>query len=86
MDRKSTNEAIPFPPLTNQQRRLLDSSETIRTEPPDRTDFLYTVLCQVGLPRRATDAKVFERQSGAFSILLQSGQLCARGWPTGCAG
>ena len=32
-------------------------------------------MCQVGLPRRATDAKVFERQSGAFSILLQASQL-----------
>ncbi|MGL6075201.1 MAG: replication protein RepA [Fimbriiglobus sp.] len=74
-DRKSTNEAIDLPALTNQQRRLIDSSEAIRTEPPDRTDFLHTVMCQVGLPRRATEAKVFERQSGAFSILLQAGQL-----------
>ena len=74
-DSKSTNEAMSFPPLTTQQRRLLDTSEAIRTEPSDRTDFLHTVMCQVGLPRRATDAKVFERQSGAFSVLLQAGQI-----------
>jgi len=74
-DSKNTIEANTFPPLTNQQRRLLDSSEAIRTEPPDRTDFLHTVMCQVGLPRRATDTKVFERQSGTFSILLQAGQI-----------
>ena len=66
---------MSFPPLTAQQRRLLDTSEAIRTEQPDRTDFLHTVMCQVGLPRRATDAKVFERQSGAFSVLLQAGQI-----------
>lgn len=69
------------PPLTPLQRRLLDASETIRTGPPDRTDFLHAVLCQVGLPRRATDAKTFERHSGAYSVLLQAGQLWdGRAW------
>jgi Plasmid encoded RepA protein len=72
---KNTNEAIPLPPLTNQQKRLLENGLAIRESPPDRNDFLHSVMCQVGLPRRATAAKSFERTSGPFSILLEAGKL-----------
>lgn len=73
--RKNTIEAEPTKPLTIGQKRLIEASVTIQSEPPDRTDFLHTVMCQVGLPRRATAAKTFERQNGPFSILLQAGQI-----------
>lgn len=55
--------------------RLIIAREQIITERPDRTDFLHTVMCQVGLPRRATEAQTFERQSGHVSILLEAGKL-----------
>ncbi len=32
-------------------------------------------MCQVGLPRRRTDARSFERHSGYMSILLEAGKL-----------
>ena len=55
--------------------RLVEAHGQILTEPPDRSDFLHTVMCQVGMPRRATEARVFERQNGPFSILLEAGKL-----------
>jgi Plasmid encoded RepA protein len=80
-NRNDTFEADPFKPLTNQQKRLLENGLAIREAPPDRNDFLHSVMCQVGLPRRATDAKTFERQNGPFSILLEAGKLYnGKGW------
>ena len=55
--------------------RIVEAYDRILSEPPDRTDFLHTVMCQVGMPRRATEARVFERHNGPFSILLEAGKL-----------
>jgi hypothetical protein len=35
-------------------RRVVVASDTIQQELPDRADFLHSVLCQVGMPRRKT--------------------------------
>ncbi len=67
------NEIIPS--LTPRQRRLLDAGNRIASEPPDRSDFLHTVMCQVGLPRSFTESKTFERRNGHISILLEAGKL-----------
>lgn len=55
--------------------RLLNAREKIITQQPDRTDFLHTVMCQVGMPRRMTEARTFERHSGHISVLLEAGRL-----------
>jgi hypothetical protein len=55
--------------------RLLAARERIITEQPERTDFLHTVMCQVGMPRRATPERSFKRHNGHLSILLEAGQL-----------
>lgn len=65
----------PSPPLTRSQRRLLAASAQISLDPPDRTDFLHSVMCQVGLPRKRTPARTFERRNGHLSILLEAGKL-----------
>lgn len=62
-------------PLTRTQQRIIDAGTKIADEPPDRTDFLHTVMCQVGLPRSATDARTFERESGHVSISIEAGRL-----------
>jgi hypothetical protein len=62
-------------PLTPVQSRLVLAGAHIRSESPDRTDFLHTVMCQVGLPRRKTEARSFERHNGHISILLEAGKL-----------
>ena len=61
--------------LTRLQVRLVHAGTEIMQEPPDRADFLHTVMCQVGLPRRRTEARTFERHSGHMSILLEAGRL-----------
>jgi hypothetical protein len=55
--------------------RLLDAREKILIGKPDRNDFLHTVMCQVGMPRRRTEEKTFERHSGHVSVLLEAGRL-----------
>ncbi|MCA9094288.1 MAG: hypothetical protein KDA68_12425 [Planctomycetaceae bacterium] len=62
-------------PLTRNARRLLEAGQQIFMEPPDRNDYLHTVMCQVGMPRRATPEKTFERHSGHVSVLLEAGKL-----------
>jgi hypothetical protein len=62
-------------PLTRNARRLIEAGNRILQEPPDRNDFLHTVMCQVGMPRRATEARTFERHSGHVSVQLEAGKL-----------
>jgi hypothetical protein len=66
---------VPSLGLTRTQLRLLVAGEQIQQEPPDRADFLHTVMCQVGMPRRRTEARTFERHSGHTSVLLEAGKL-----------
>jgi hypothetical protein len=61
--------------MSKSTRRLLEAGDRIYGEPPDRADFLHTVMCQVGLPRRRTAQRSFERHSGHISILLEAGKL-----------
>ncbi len=74
-DRTATQVELSFPPPTRLQTRLLTANTQVTLSPPDRADFLHTVMCQVGLPRKFTEAKTFERQSGHVSILLEAGKL-----------
>jgi hypothetical protein len=68
-------------PLTKQQRKLVEAGSRIRHQRPERADFLHTVMCQVGLPRRRTDSRTFERKSGYVNILLEAGKLYdGKGW------
>lgn len=69
----------PLPPLTPTVRRVVDAAVEIGLDPPDAIDFLHTVLCQVGMPRKMTESRVFERSSGAASMLLEAGRLWRRG-------
>lgn len=66
---------VPKSGLTPTQVKLIATGTEIMDMPPDRADFLHTVMCQVGLPRRRTDARTFERQNGNISILLEAGKL-----------
>lgn len=70
-----SHSSPPAPALTPIQRRLLVANTEITLSKPDRADFLHTVMCQVGLPRRRTEARSFERHNGHMSILLEAGKL-----------
>lgn len=61
--------------MTRQQHGLILAGEAIRTEPPDKLQFSHTVLCQVGLPRKHTVERRYERSNGARSLLVEAGSL-----------
>lgn len=69
-DGSSADEA-----LSSCARRLIDAVASIRDEQPDQVQFQHSALCQVGLPRRFTAARTFERRSGHMSILVEAGKL-----------
>jgi len=59
-------------------QRILDNYESIVGDPNDQNvQFLHTVLAQVGLPYRQPlgDARVYEKQVGFASMIVQSGHL-----------
>lgn len=75
-----TMEEPAWRPLPPTLRRVANTAGEIMTDPtPDKVDFLHAVLCQVGMPRKKCDSRVFERSSGAVSLLLEAGRTFQRG-------
>jgi hypothetical protein len=62
-------------PLTPIQARTLDAAAEIMQDPPDKASYLHSILCQVGMPRKRTEGRSFERRSGTASMLLEAGKL-----------
>ncbi|MBS3903485.1 MAG: replication protein [Anaplasmataceae bacterium] len=65
----------PAPEPSRVSNRILDTSDEIINNQPEKIDFLHTVLCQVGMPRKKTEGRIFERESGRSIIRLESGAL-----------
>jgi len=65
----------PSSGLTRQQWGLLIASDQIKLEQPDRLQFSHSVLCQVGMPRKSTPLRSFERTNGNLSLLVEAGKL-----------
>jgi hypothetical protein len=66
---------LPAPSSPSVSNRIIDASDEIINQHPEKIDFLHTVLCQVGMPRKKTEGRVFERKSGTAIIRLESGAL-----------
>ncbi len=62
-------------PLTPIKRRIINASVEIQQEPLEQADYLHTVLCQVGMPRKQTTDREFERSNGHMSLSLEAGSL-----------
>lgn len=56
-------------------RRIIETATEIMQDPPDRADFLHAILCQVGMPRKATEGRLFERSSGGAVVRLEAGAV-----------
>ena len=56
-------------------RRVIEASAEIMDGPPDRLAFLHSVLCQVGMPRRKIEERLFERTSGGSVLRIEAGAL-----------
>jgi replication initiator protein len=57
--------------------RIVRLAGEIAGGPPERPDYLHSVLCQVGLPRRRVrvEGTTFERANGNASLLIEAGKL-----------
>jgi hypothetical protein len=62
-------------PLPRTVQRVINTGNEILQDPPDKVDYLHAVLCQVGMPRRHTDKRVFERWQGNIGLSLEAGRL-----------
>ena len=56
-------------------RRVIETSNDIVQAPPEQTDFLHAILCQVGMPRSATRDRHFERANGSATMRLEAGAM-----------
>lgn len=61
--------------LTPREAKIVSLGADIRTEPPKKAEYLHTVLCQVGMPRKRVEGLSFERKSGKASLLITAGQM-----------
>lgn len=69
-----------LPSLPPTVRRVLNAAADIAIDPhPEKIDFLHAVLCQVGMPRKQAEGRVFERNNGTVSMVLEAGRLYRRG-------
>ncbi|WP_169979825.1 replication protein RepA [Tautonia rosea] len=70
--KKSPAEQLLF---SRTAERLLEASASIRSEPPDRIDFLHTVQCQCGIPyRNPGDAiREWDRKQGGAALRIEAG-------------
>lgn len=67
-------------PLSATLRRVVNTAAEIAIDPhPEKVDFLHAVLCQVGMPRKHVEGRIFERNNGAVSMILEAGRLYRRG-------
>jgi len=61
--------------LTRHQERLITASGAIRTQAPERIDFLHTVQCQCGIPYRnpGEEVREWDRKQGGAVMRIEAG-------------
>jgi hypothetical protein len=65
-------------PLKRSMKPVARNATILPDVTPDDPQFLHALLCQLGLPRRPTQERVFERTSGRASLIVEAGR-----WFTG---
>jgi hypothetical protein len=61
--------------VTPVARRMVTAAAEIMRAPPDRADFLHSVMCQVGMPRRRVEGRTFTRTNGGVALKIEAGEL-----------
>jgi len=61
--------------MTRKQERLIEASGAIRSNPPERIDFLHTIQCQCGIPYRNPGEAVreWDRKQGNAVLRIEAG-------------
>jgi hypothetical protein len=70
---RKLGDVLKVPKVTSKTKRLLDARAAIVDSQPDERAYLHSVLCQTGLPYRPTDKRVWIRDQGAASLLIEAG-------------
>jgi hypothetical protein len=65
---------LRVPKVTPTTKRLIDAHTEIIDSPPDDIAFSHSVLCQTSLPYRPTDERVWIRDQGNVSLLIEAGR------------
>jgi hypothetical protein len=61
--------------MTRSLERLIEASTAIRTDPPERIDFLHTIQCQIGIPYKnpGDHVREWDRRQGNASLRIEAG-------------
>ena len=68
-------KASEYLTMTRKQERLVAASGAIRSNPPERIDFLHTIQCQCGIPYRNPGEAVreWDRKQGDAVLRIEAG-------------
>jgi hypothetical protein len=61
--------------LTPINRRIIETAAEVRLDAANEIEYQHGILCQVGLPRKKTEGRVFERNFKNASIRIKAGEL-----------
>ena len=67
-------DVLKLPKVTPTTKRLIDAHAEIIDGPADDIAFSHSVLCQTSLPYRPTDERVWIRDQGNVSLLIEAGR------------
>jgi hypothetical protein len=70
---KQLGQVLKLPKVTGKTKRLIDAHAEIIDNQPDEKAYLHSLLCQTGLPYRPTDKRVWIRDQGSVSLLIEAG-------------
>jgi hypothetical protein len=70
---KQLGQVLKVTPIKPKAKRLIDAHTEIIDSPADDIAFLHSILCQTGLPYRPTDKRVWIRDQGIASLLIEAG-------------
>jgi hypothetical protein len=70
---KQLGQVLKVKPIKPKAKRLIDAHTEIIDSPADDIAFLHSILCQTGLPYRPTDKRVWIRDQGIASLLIEAG-------------
>lgn len=69
------NNPLEQKPLTRKQQKLINAGTAIRSQPPEKINFLHTVQCQTGLPytNPGEHVREWDRVQGMVSMRIEAG-------------
>ena len=70
---RKLGDVLKVPKVTPTTKRLIDAHAEIIDGPADDIAFSHSVLCQTSLPYRPTDERVWIRDQGHVSLLIEAG-------------